>query len=114
MSFAEQAAKAASIALARLGGPAKFKRRDSITKTDVVALLNRSVARVSAEGEPYLQAEVTLLINAVGNVGRGDLITTYPTEADRAAGTNGEAWSVDAPSKNNGHTAAFFVIPDRP
>lgn len=113
MSFAEQAAKAAGIALARLGGPAKFKRRDSITKTDVVALLNRSVARVSAEGEPYLQAEVTMLVS-VGTVARGDLITTYPTEADRAAGTNGEVWSVDAPSKNNGHTAAFFVIPDRP
>lgn len=113
MSFAEQAAKAASIALARLGGPAKFKRRDSVTKTDVVALLNRSVERVSTAGDPYLQAEVTMLVSAVGTVARGDLITTYPTEADRTTGTNGEAWSVDAPSKNNGHTVAVFVIPDR-
>ena len=114
MSFAEQAAKAAGIALARLGGPAKFKRRDSVAMTDVTALLNRSVQRIAADGELYLQAEVTMLVSVVGAVGRGDLITTYPTEADRTADTNGEAWSVDAPSKNNGHTVAVFVIPDRP
>lgn len=114
MSFAEQAAKAAGIALARLGGPAKFKRRDSVTKADVVALLNRSVERVSAAGDPYLQAKVTMLVSEVGTVGRGDQITTYPTEADRTSGTNGEAWSVDALSENNGHTVAVFVIPDRP
>ena len=103
MSFADQAAKAAAVAFSRLGRPASYIPRDSVTAIPVTAVLRRSIEREQAGGDPYLVDEVTVQASEVPQIARGDIF-----EID------GERWLVDAPARNTGYILSALVIPDEP
>lgn len=80
-----------------------LQRKDAAAAVAVSVVLRRGIKREGADGEIYVQTEITGLASELGSLERGDIFVI-----------NGERWLVDAPARNTGYILSALVVPDTP